>query len=187
MTANSGSSPTSPRRPVRRLFHEAGLAIVRSQFSGNDLIQLSGFDDHMRGFNGNDRMYGRDGSDLLQGDRGKDKLFGGADNDTLKGGAGNDIVPGGKGRDKEFGVKGEDTFIFETGDDRSIIRDFDAKGGAHDVLDLSGLTSIRNWSDLKNNHLVGDGTDVVIDAGEGDIIVLQNVSLNSLDRGDFVF
>jgi len=163
------------------------IALLRSEFSGRDTINLSAFDDHMRGFGGNDKMYGHNGSDLLRGDSGKDKLYGGAGNDTLKGGDGDDILRGGNGRDKEFGGGGEDVFRFRTGDDKSIIRDFDAVGSEHDVIDLSGLASVGNWSDLKNNHMEQIGSHVEIDGEGGDIIVIKDVTLASLDKGDFLF
>lgn len=163
------------------------LALVKSQFSGNDRIYLSDFDDSMDGFRGADVMYGNDGRDILDGGKGKDKLFGGRGKDKLKGGDGDDIIRGGRGRDVETGGDGEDTFRFRTGDDKSIITDFDARGSSHDVIDLSGLRSIKNWSDLTNNHMERDGADVVIDGRGGDVITLQDVTLHSLDKGDFLF
>lgn len=181
------------------------LALIRKQFSGKDNIYLSEGADSMNGFkgadkiygygggdtlnggSGNDKVYGGAGSDKVSGGSGNDKLVGGADNDTLKGGSGDDLIRGGTGRDKEYGGKGEDTFVFATGDDKAIIRDFDAKGKAHDLIDLSGLASIRGWNDLTQNHMEKDGSDVRIDAGDGDVIVLHNVTLHSLDKGDFLF
>ena len=96
----------------------------------------------------------------------------------LFGGTGDDVLAGGKHAD---------LFVFKTGWDRDTITDFDAKGRDHDRLDLRDLVSVRNWNDLKNNHLEVDGDDVVINGRNGDVIVLQNVALSDLDRGDFVF
>ena len=163
------------------------LAVLRSAFSGRDTFELSADRDHMRGFGGNDRMFGYGGADILRGDGGRDRLFGGADNDVLKGGNGGDFLRGGPGRDREYGGKGEDVFIFKTGDDMSIIKDFDARGAVHDVIDLSGLASVKHWSDLKNNHMTRVGTDVEIDGGGGDVIRIKDVTLGSLDKGDFLF
>lgn len=163
------------------------LALVRALLSGNDKFLLSDFDDAMNGFSGRDKMYGYGGNDDLQGGAGKDKLFGGNGRDILKGGSGDDLIRGGKGRDIEVGGKGEDTFLFKTGDDRAIIKDFDARGAAHDVVDLSGLKSVTGWSDLVHNHMEARGADVVIDGGGGDVIVLRDVALSSLDKGDFLF
>ena len=163
------------------------LLLLQSVLSGKDNILLSNYGDHMRGFAGNDRMFGYDGADILRGDGGRDRLFGGADNDVLKGGNGGDFLRGGPGRDREYGGKGEDVFIFKTGDDMSIIKDFDARGAVHDVIDLSGLASVKHWSDLKNNHMTRVGTDVEIDGGGGDVIRIKDVTLGSLDKGDFLF
>ncbi len=163
------------------------MAILKAQFSGRDKFYMSNYDDVMRGFGGNDKMYGYDGSDVLRGDGGRDTLNGGRGNDILRGGSGDDFIRGGRGRDKEWGGKGEDTFKFKTGDDESIIKDFDAKGARHDVLDLSDLGSIKGWKDLKNNHMSRDGSDIEIDAGNGDLIVLEDVSMGTLDKGDFLF
>ena len=161
-------------------------ALLRQVLSGKDRILLSDFDDTMMGYNGNDKIYGYAGRDNLNGGKGKDQLFGGNDNDILRGSSGDDVIRGGKGRDKEYGGSGEDRFVFKTGDDKAIIMDFDARGSVHDVLDLRGLASVRNWSDLKNNHMSKDGKDVEIDAGGGDVIVLKGVSLGDLDKGDFL-
>lgn len=163
------------------------LALLRALLSGNDKFLLSDFDDVMNGFRGRDKMFGYAGDDYLQGGTGKDKLVGGSGEDTLKGGSGDDLIRGGKGRDVEIGGKGEDTFLFKTGDDKAIIKDFDARGSVHDVVDLSGLKSVSGWSDLVNNHMEKDGADIVIDGGDGDVIVLRDVTLSSLDKGDFLF
>lgn len=163
------------------------LALFKTILSGNDKAYLSAFDDSMSGFGGNDKMYGYAGNDILIGSNGKDSLFGGTGNDTLKGGNGDDIIRGGKGRDKEFGGDGEDVFRFRTGDDVSIIKDFDAKGAVHDVIDLSGLASVTSWLDLKNHHMERVDGNVEIDAGGGDLIVIRDVTLASLDKGDFLF
>jgi|GEM_PF-3874548 len=149
-----------------------------NMYSGNDTFIGNRYADYIEAGKGNDLVKGYGGRDVLKGQAGKD---------ILKGGNGDDVIRGGKGRDKEFGGKGEDTFKFNTGDDVSIIKDFDARGTSHDVIDLSGLKSVKGWSDLKNNHMERDGADVVIDGGNGDVIVINDVTLNSLDKGDFLF
>ncbi len=181
------------------------LALISRVMSGTDLLYLSNYDDIMRGFGGNDEIYGRDGNDILQGNAGNDRLAGnlgedalyggtGWDNlnggpnaDFLRGGWGNDVLRGGEGRDELHGGLGVDTFTFKTGDDKDFILDFDAKGAVHDVLDLSDLASVRGWYDLKNHHMTQLGNDVRIDALNGDLIVLLNVDIRDLDKGDFIF
>ena len=105
-------------------------------------------------------------------------MFGGGGDDMLKGGKQNDVLVGGNG---------EDRFVFNTGWDVDRIRDFDAVGRVHDVLDLGGLRSVKSWSDLRTNHMAQDGADVVIDGRNGDRIILKDVALGDLDQGDFLF
>lgn len=181
------------------------FALLSSILSDNDTFYLSDFDDEMRGFggrdsmygfagddvlvgdNGNDRLNGGSGDDILSGGSGRDYLFGGDNNDILNGGNQNDVLRGGNGKDVGIGGGGADIFIFDTGDDKFIIRDFDAVGAVHDVLDLSGTIPIVGWKDLRINHMTQDGGDVVIDALFGELIVLRGVALSDLDRDDFVF
>ncbi|WP_137156325.1 hypothetical protein [Rhizobium sp. FKL33] len=136
---------------------------------GNDIIKLMG---------GNDDFYSGDGND---------RLYGGSGNDRVDGGAGRDLVHGGTGKDALTGGTGVDTFLFKTGDGKDTIRDFDAKGGDHDKIDLSDVGSIKDWADLKAHHLSRDGADVIINAGSGDALRLDDVRLADLDRGDFLF
>lgn len=149
-----------------------------NMFAGNDTFIGNRYGDYIEAGKGHD---------LVKGNGGRDVLMGQAGQDTIKGGGGDDIIRGGKGRDVEFGGKGEDTFVFRSGDDVAIIRDFDAKGSVHDVIDLSGLTSVKGWNDLRNNHMDKVGSDVEIDGNNGDVIVLRDVTLSSLDKGDFIF
>ena len=53
---------------------------------------------------------------------------------------------------------GEGQFIRHSGDGFDTITDFDAIGADHDVLDLSGLASIRSFRDLKEDHLHREGS-----------------------------
>lgn len=136
---------------------------------------------------GNDRLYGKGEKNILRAGDGNDRLSGGGGKDQLFGQNGKDVLKGGEGKDVLKGGAGVDRFVFKTDWGADIVKDFDAKGGVHDVLDLSGLRSVRNWSDLKSNHLERDGTDVVMDGKHGDVVILQGVSINDLDKGDFLF
>lgn len=127
---------------------------------------------------GNDTIKGLGGSDKIFGQAGKDLLFGGSGKDTLSGGAGKDVLAGGGG---------VDTFIFATNSGMDVIRDFDAKGAVHDLIDLSGLTNITGWKDLNKHHLQQSGSDAVIDGLGGDTLVLKGVDIGHLDKGDFLF
>jgi hypothetical protein len=106
---------------------------------------------------------------------------------TLTGTQGADRFLAKGGNDKLNGLGGIDTFLFRSGDDKDVITDFVAKGTAHDILDLSDLASISNFTDLKANHMAQSGKNVVIDGLDGDMITLIGVKLVDLDKGDFLF
>ncbi|MCB1355696.1 MAG: hypothetical protein KDK53_04070 [Maritimibacter sp.] len=179
--------------------------LIKTILDGDDILQLSEFDDAVRGFRGDDVINGNggddvingnkgddlirggQGDDLLKGDRGHDFLDGRRGMDTVNGGNGYDTVTGGEGNDVLRGGGKEDTFLFQDDDAHDVIKDFDAKGAKHDVLDLSELSQITSFADLMLNHLTASGGDIVINAGGGDIITLENVGLGSLDSGDFIF
>lgn len=118
---------------------------------------------------------------------GNDQITGTKYADSFFGGAGKDVLDGGAGRDSLTGGTGADTFVFGTGDGADTIKDFDAVGTDHDMIDLSDVSSITNFRDLKANHLDADGENVVIDAGHGERITLANVKVSQLDASDFQF
>jgi glucose/arabinose dehydrogenase len=126
---------------------------------------------------GGDELHGGADNDTLYGGLGNDRLFGDEGKDTLEGGVGNDDLTGGSERD---------IFVFRTGAGKDTVLDFDASGDDHDKLDLGGIKAIKNFADLKANHLEVDGNDVIISAGS-DRIVLEDVKRADLDRNDFSF
>lgn len=186
------------------LFGGADSDVLRGG-EGNDVLRAGRGDDTLFGNGGADKLFGgrgddtasggadddtlrgRRGDDTLLGNRGADKLFGGADNDVLRGGEGADILRGGIGRDKLFGGTGEDIFKFQTGDGIDIIKDFQVSFLAHDRISLKGLDAVSGWSDLKQNHMQQDGSDVVIDGGNGDMLILEDTSVSSLVGSFFDF
>jgi Ca2+-binding RTX toxin-like protein len=99
----------------------------------------------------------------------------------LLGGAGNDLLDGGKGADVLFGQAGNDTFRFEHGTGGDVIGDFTHGADKIDVHDF-GFASFA----ALQSHFVQNGTDGAIDLGGGDFVVLQGVTMSSLDGGDFV-
>ena len=115
--------------------------------------------------------------DIFKGTKGKDKLIGTDGHDILRGRKGNDVMTGNGGSDH---------FIIEKRSGKDRITDFDASGDG-DVLDLVKVDSVKNWRDLKKNHLDERDDDVVIDFGGGDRIVLKNVDFDDLDKTDFFF
>lgn len=155
--------------------------------SGTDNLSGNAGNDKLYGGAGNDLLYGNDGNDTVSGDSGNDSLSGGNGDDKLLGGTGKDILNGGAGKDILTGDTNIDTFVFKTKYGADTIKDFDAIGNDHDIIDLSGLVSVTGFADLKAHHLTVVGTSVVIDGGNGDKLVLENVKLSSLDAGDFLF
>lgn len=134
---------------------------------------------------GNDLLVGNGKDNLLFSGDGDDVLEGRGGVDTLFGDVGDDILTGGRGADQLFGGGDSDTFIFGDGDGADVVGDFDEDNNA-EKIDLSGMTSITTFRDLKNNHLMQDGADAVIDAGGGDEIRLSNVMVDDLNKGDFI-
>lgn len=125
------------------------------------------------------------GRDIIKGMGGADILDGGAGKDIIKGGRGNDTITGGKGNDKMSGNGGADDFIFNSGFGNDIITDFNEFNNKEDI-DLSGVTQIKGWNDLNNNHMEQVGADVVITQGVNTITLLD-VDIGDLGKGDFLF
>jgi len=153
--------------------------------AGEEIRALGGNDD-VSGRGGADGLWGGRGRDTLEGEAGSDSLFGGKGRDDLYGGVGADTLEGGAGRDRLTGGPGTDDFAFSGRFGRDVIQDFDARSGKEDV-DLSEVASIRNWTDLRRNHLEKKGKNAVIDDGDGSVIVLANVNVSLLDKSDFIF
>lgn len=179
--------------------------ITRPPMSGSDAgdkMRGSAEADVLAGEAGNDRLLGRDGDDQLDGGAGKDRLKGGAGDDSLSGGAGKDVLAGGRGADDldggegrdrlvggagddvQTGGEGADLFVFSKGTGSDVITDFDV---TQDRISLKSVAAIRNWRDLKENHLSDDGFDTVIDDGAGHRITLEGVLVADLSKDDFVF
>lgn len=169
-----------------RLLGHAGHDMIYGGNGPDRLLGGAGLD-QIFGGKGNDRIFGGSGNDQLYGGNGHDRLGGGVGNDRLLGGSGPDVLAGGLGNDELTGGRGADHFMFKTGWGIDTIRDFDAVGRSHDVLDLRGLLSIRNWHDLVANHMYSDMNDVMIDGLNGDLIVLHDVRMSDLSPADFLF
>jgi len=99
----------------------------------------------------------------------------------LLGGAGNDVLDGKGGNDVLFGQEGADTFVFAAGTGGDTIGDFTA---GTDRIDLSafGFTSFQQLQAAMSE--TGGSTAIIL--GNGDFIVLQNVTNASLHSGDFI-
>jgi Ca2+-binding RTX toxin-like protein len=99
-------------------------------------------------------------------------LLGGDGNDTLDGGAGTDIL---------WGQAGADTFLIKHGTNLDIIADFTV---GSDKLDISAL-GFADLATAKANMLQV-GTDISVNLGGGDALILIGVSLNSITAADLL-
>jgi Ca2+-binding RTX toxin-like protein len=160
-----------PSTDISESGQDAGTDTVKSGMSytlGNQLENLV-----LLGKAGHDGT-GNGLANTLTGNRGDNTLNGKAGADTLDGGLGNDNLTGGADAD---------LFIFRTGDGHDTITDFDGK---LDTMDLSGMKGIRNFSDLKQNHIEVAADHVTIVNG-ADRIVLEGVAKSDLTHDHFIF
>ncbi|HOP39677.1 MAG TPA: calcium-binding protein, partial [Geobacteraceae bacterium] len=150
--------------------------------SGNDVLWANTGNDVLFGGNGNDRLDGGAGHDILQGGAGTDRLWGGSGSDFLDGGTGNDILIGGSGNDLFLSGMGYDTIYtgagqdiiaFNRGDGRDTVI---ASGDGADAISLGGGISLGDLSFSKS------GSDLVLETGAGDAIVLKEWYASSLNR-----
>jgi Ca2+-binding RTX toxin-like protein len=174
-------------------FNLLGNDVIRGKKGNDDLYSGDGADrlegglgsDILDGGAGKDKVFGGFGNDIVKGSGGADQLFGDAGKDLLLGGGGNDILTGGRGNDKHSGGKGFDTFVFADDDGADAISAFDLDD--REKIDLSAVTRITGFSDLKNNHMKQAGNQTVIDDGAGTRIVLFRIDMDDLGSGDFMF
>lgn len=150
--------------------------------SGNDRLTGNAVANRLSGNDGNDIIKGNGGADDIDGGKGKDVLKGGSGGDTLSGGGGKDVIrgggggdtlAGGKGSDKLWGGAGVDTFVFAAGADRDVIRDFEA---GVDTLEFTGLGPLSEVLALADES----GGDTYFDFGDGDLLILRDVTLAAL-------
>jgi Ca2+-binding RTX toxin-like protein len=141
---------------------------------GNEALIAKGGNDALFGGAGNDLMQGGGGQDLLQGGDGADMLHAGSGHNLLDGGAGNDMLFGGRSSSVLVGGTGNDTI--RTGHGNDVIL-FNRGDGSDTVLaDHRGDNTLSfgggiTYSDLA---LSRHGKDLVVSAGQGDRVVLEN-------------
>ena len=175
------------------LYGDAGADTLESG-EGNDYLIGGTHDDRLIGGNGNDVLSGNSGRDILHGDAGADTLKGGDGNDLLRGysqndylvgGTGSDTLNGGSGNDRLSGDSGADVFVFRGNFGDDIVVDFN-RNTAGERIDISSISSITSFNDLKNNHMTQSGSRTIIDDGKGNTITLYNVDMNTLVADDFL-
>jgi Ca2+-binding RTX toxin-like protein len=119
----------------------------------------------------------------IVGNNGADTLSGGGGDDRIEGRRGADVLSGGTGADVLLGGADADRFVFATGFGADVVADFRAN---IDLIDLTGLGTVASFADLAG-LIQQVGRNVVIDAGDGDVLTLSNVRLTALDAADFLF
>ncbi len=152
---------------------------------GDDTIAAGAGHDLVYAGSGNDVVDGGDGWDLLFGGSGDDEIDGGAGNDLLVGGRGDDTLIGGAGNDKLIGGRGNDLFVFLAGFGTDRIIDFRAGAGSPDRI-LFRDTEASDFTDVLS--LASNvGNSVHISFGNGDKLILKNLSVADLHADDFLF
>lgn len=159
--------------------------------AGDDRLFGGSEDDRLLGGQGNDRLNGGTGNDLLKGGAGDDRLLGGDGDDRLLGGAGDDLVEGdagddrlssGTGADRLFGGLGNDrldggadadAFYFDAGSD--TIRDFEDDVDTIVFDDALWGGGPKTFAEILSFATVSGG-DAVFDFGDGNVVVVKNVS-----------
>jgi Ca2+-binding RTX toxin-like protein len=108
-------------------------------------------------------------------------LTGNSIGNYLLGGAGDDIINGKGGNDVLFGEAGADIFIFERGTGGDVIGDFQH---GIDRIDLRAF-NITSFAALQT-RFIQDGNVGAFSLGNGDLVVLHNVTMSTLTASDFI-
>ena len=109
---------------------------------------------------------------LMLGSTRDNILLGGGGNDTLEGGAGQDIL---------WGQAGADIFLIRKGTGTDIIADFMPGTDRLDLRDYGFKTTAALIS-----RMTQVGTDISVDLGGGDSLMLMGVKVTSLGAADLL-
>jgi hypothetical protein len=150
--------------------------------TGNDVLWSSSGNDYLKGGLGNDIADGGWGNDVIDGGAGDDTLIDLAGNNLVLGGAGNDVVTVGTGHNLVAGGAGAD--VIRTGAGRNIIA-FDRGDGTDTVV--TGAASANTLSLGKgiayaDLSLRRSGSDLVLDAGNGDAVTFRDWYADNANR-----
>jgi Ca2+-binding RTX toxin-like protein len=110
-------------------------------------------------------------------------LTGNSKANTLRGMDGEDDLDGGKGADILLGGRNADTFHFSTGYGKDTITDFT---NGIDTIDLTNLSGVTDFFDLKKNHMTVSGDDLIITSGV-DKLIIEDTKKSEMDFFDFNF
>jgi Ca2+-binding RTX toxin-like protein len=133
-----------------------------------------------------DTLIGDSAANKLRGMGGNDSLSGGNGNDQLIGGSGSDTLDGGNGNDLLIGGAGSDIFRFRDYSGRDIITDFEL-GIERDMLDLRELVLPTEFDQFMSDHVSQTNEGVSIMLSQDHIVILENLDMQSLSEGNFLF
>lgn len=153
--------------------------MVLQASGGDDSIEGYDSNDTLEGLAGNDRLYGHGGDDVLSGGEGNDTLVGGQGADVLSGDEGDDVLQGGDGDDQLAGGAGNDLLDGGSGDD--VLHG----GAGNDVL-TAGAGRDTLWGDEGDDILRGGAGDDYLAGGTGNDQLDGGTGKNSyrFARGD---
>ena len=148
------------------------LRLLSTLFAGDDVFELSDYDDTALGLGGNDVLYGYDGDDSLDGGLGDDMIYGGYGNDTLIGGAGKDLLAGGDGDDTYY-TDGSDRIVETHGSGFDTVYSSATITLATFIEDLylTGSSNINGTGTIIDNYISGNTGNNVLRGGRGDDVI----------------
>ena len=130
-----------------------------------------------------ENILGGEFNDTLVGNSAQNFLSGGRGNDILNGQAGNDTLDGYWNSDTYIGGAGADLFVIRKDTtSKDVVTDFSV-ATANEKIALVGFGALNFTSMLKTQI----GTDVQLDLGGGQTLLLKNMTLSQLNAGYFVF
>jgi len=178
-----------------RDFLETDILGIVPIWRPEDLLEPTGWHDHLTGgegnntiraMNGNDTVIALGGNDLIYGEGGHDLLQGGTGNDTLRGGTGMDTLFGGDGADSLlgdssydllYGGPGNDTLRGGTGADT-----LHGDAGEDVLFSNTGVDEIHGGAG--NDWIsVGEGADLGF-GGAGDDYLIGRSGYDTLAGGE---
>jgi len=135
---------------------------------------MSTEDGMLRGGAGPDTLNGDPNTPILEGGGGDDTLNAGPGNSLLSGGSGADTLNGGDGDDILAGSTGNDTI--DTGAGANVVA-FNQGDGTDIIHSPTGSTNTLSFGggiDYDDLSLSKDGSDLIVNAGTDDHVVLKN-------------
>lgn len=150
---------------------------------GDDIVEGTEVDEHMKGEAGDDTLNGEGGDDLLEGGIGDDVLSGGEGENRLEGGPGDDSFLGGSGSDTFNGGSGTDTADYSASSS-AISLNFAAglfTGGDASNDTITGVEAAIGTA--FNDSFTGSSADEIFFGGSGDDTLAGNDGNDRLDGG----